>query len=108
MLKMQILRKIFNFINRKDPYVKIFLLPDKKKKFETRVHRKTLAARFEEEFNLTVLYKDLGTKTIGLVVHDFDRFGKHEVIGRVGMSYLLKKSSVKPIYGNFSSRNLVV
>lgn len=25
-----------------DPYVKVYLLPDKKKKFETKVHRKTL------------------------------------------------------------------
>ena len=33
-----------------DPYVKVFLLPDKKKKFETKVHRKTLSPVFNESF----------------------------------------------------------
>ena len=33
-----------------DPYVKVFLLPDKKKKFETKVHRKTLNPVFNETF----------------------------------------------------------
>ncbi|MED6288612.1 hypothetical protein CHARACLAT_028318, partial [Characodon lateralis] len=41
-----------------DPYVKLYLLPDKKKKFETKVHRKTLEPNFNETFlfkvNLTV------------------------------------------------------
>lgn len=33
-----------------DPYVKVYLLPDKKKKFETKVHRKTLNPCFNEQF----------------------------------------------------------
>jgi len=33
-----------------DPYVKVYLLPDKKKKFETKVHRKTLNPIFNETF----------------------------------------------------------
>lgn len=33
-----------------DPYVKVYLLPDKKKKFETKVHRKTLNPVFNEIF----------------------------------------------------------
>ncbi|GCC37435.1 hypothetical protein chiPu_0015939 [Chiloscyllium punctatum] len=33
-----------------DPYVKVFLLPDKKKKYETKVHRKTLNPVFNESF----------------------------------------------------------
>ncbi|KAK4298060.1 hypothetical protein Pmani_029567, partial [Petrolisthes manimaculis] len=34
-----------------DPYVKVYLLPDKKKKFETKVHRKTLNPEFNETFH---------------------------------------------------------
>lgn len=30
-----------------------------------------------------VPYKDIGSKTFVLVVYDFDRFGKHDTIGRV-------------------------
>lgn len=37
-----------------DPYVKLFLLPDKKKKFETKVHRKTLEPSFNETFTFKV------------------------------------------------------
>lgn len=33
-----------------DPYVKVYMLPDKKKKFETKVHRKTLNPVFNETF----------------------------------------------------------
>ena len=33
-----------------DPYVKIYVMPDKKKKMETKVHRKTLDPVFNETF----------------------------------------------------------
>lgn len=33
-----------------DPYVKVVLLPDKKKKFDTKVHKKTLNPVFNETF----------------------------------------------------------
>lgn len=33
-----------------DPYVKVFILPDKKKKFDTKVHKKTLNPVFNETF----------------------------------------------------------
>lgn len=39
-----------------DPYVKVFLLPDKKKKFETKVHRKTLNPVFNEQFTFKVFF----------------------------------------------------
>ena len=37
-----------------DPYVKVYLLPDKNKKFETKVHRKTLEPVFNESFKFNV------------------------------------------------------
>jgi len=40
-----------------DPYVKVYLLPDKKKKFETKVHRKTLNPEFNETFVFKVKYQ---------------------------------------------------
>ncbi|KAF7224524.1 synaptotagmin-1b [Nothobranchius furzeri] len=66
-----------------DPYVKMYLLPDKKKKFETKVHRKTLEPNFNETFTFKVLYTDLGGKTLVMTVYDFDRFSKHDAIGAV-------------------------
>ncbi|KAG7246495.1 hypothetical protein CRUP_018202, partial [Coryphaenoides rupestris] len=71
-----------------DPYVKVYLLPDKKKKFETKVHRKTLEPDFNETFTFKIPYTELGGKTLVMTVYDFDRFSKHDAIGgvRVPMS----------------------
>lgn len=66
-----------------DPYVKIYLLPDKKKKFETKVHRKTLNPVFNETFVFKVPYSEIATKTLVFAVYDFDRFSKHDQIGEV-------------------------
>ncbi|XP_069485384.1 synaptotagmin-1 isoform X2 [Ambystoma mexicanum] len=66
-----------------DPYVKMFLLPDKKKKYETKVHRKTLNPVFNEQFTFKVPYSELGGKTLVMAVYDFDRFSKHDIIGEV-------------------------
>ncbi len=37
-----------------DPYVKVYLMPDRKRKQETRVHRKTLNPVFNESFKFEV------------------------------------------------------
>ncbi|XP_041934779.1 synaptotagmin-1a isoform X2 [Alosa alosa] len=66
-----------------DPYVKVYLMPDKKKKFETKVHRKTLNPTFNEQFTFKVPYTELGGKTLIMTVYDFDRFSKHDAIGDV-------------------------
>uniref|UniRef100_A0A4W5ME75 Synaptotagmin n=1 Tax=Hucho hucho TaxID=62062 RepID=A0A4W5ME75_9TELE len=73
-----------------DPYVKLYLLPDKKRKFETKVHRKTLNPTFNETFTFKVPYSELGGRTLVMTVYDFDRFSKHDSIGalRVPMSSL--------------------
>ncbi|KAI5642690.1 c2 domain-containing protein [Phthorimaea operculella] len=67
-----------------DPYVKVYLLPDKKKKFETKVHRKTLSPVFNETFVFKgVPYADAMNKTLVFAIYDFDRFSKHDQIGEV-------------------------
>ncbi|XP_036368181.1 synaptotagmin-1 isoform X2 [Octopus sinensis] len=67
-----------------DPYVKVYLMPDKKKKFETKVHRKTLNPVFNESFTFkNVPYADITGKTLIFAIYDFDRFSKHDQIGQV-------------------------
>lgn len=67
-----------------DPYVKVYLMPDKKKKFETKVHRKTLNPVFNESFTFkNVPYADITGKTLVFAIYDFDRFSKHDQIGQV-------------------------
>ncbi|XP_056263823.1 synaptotagmin Va isoform X2 [Pseudoliparis swirei] len=66
-----------------DPYVKVYMLPDKKKKFETKIQRKNLCPVFNETFTFKIPYSELGGQTLVLQVFDFDRFGKHDVIGEI-------------------------
>jgi synaptotagmin-1 len=39
-----------------DPYIKVFILPDKKKKFETKPQKRTLNPVFNETFVFKVYY----------------------------------------------------
>lgn len=66
-----------------DPYCKVYLLPDKKKKFETKVHRKTLNPVFNETFVFKVPYNEIVMRTLVFAVFDFDRFSKHDQIGEI-------------------------
>jgi len=67
-----------------DPYVKVYLMPDKKRKFETKVHRKTLNPFFNELTSFKQLpYSETFDKTLVFAVFDYDRFSKHDQIGEV-------------------------
>uniref|UniRef100_A0A0N4UPU8 Protein amnionless n=1 Tax=Dracunculus medinensis TaxID=318479 RepID=A0A0N4UPU8_DRAME len=68
-----------------DPYVKLFLMPDKKKKFQTKVQRKSLNPVFNETFIFKVPYNEISGQTLILNVFDFDRFGKHDQIGQISI-----------------------
>jgi len=69
-----------------DPYVKVYLLPETKgqKKYETKVHRKTLNPFFNQQFEFKNLpYAETFDKTLMLNIFDYDRFSKHDQIGEV-------------------------
>ncbi|XP_001602728.2 synaptotagmin-10 isoform X3 [Nasonia vitripennis] len=66
-----------------DPYVKIYLLPDRKKKYQTKVHRKNLNPIFNETFIFSVSHEDLQERYLQFSVYDFDRFSRHDLIGQV-------------------------
>ena len=54
------------------------------KKFETKVHRKTLNPFFNETFQFKNLpYADTFDKTLMFTIFDYDRFSKHDRIGEV-------------------------
>ncbi|XP_071228827.1 synaptotagmin-6-like [Salvelinus alpinus] len=76
-----------------DPYVKIYLLPDRKK-FQTRVHRKTLNPTFDESFQFPVPYDELAVRKLHMSVFDFDRFSRHDMIGEVVVDNLVETSDL--------------
>lgn len=53
-----------------DPYVKVYLLPDKKKKFETKVHRKTLNPVFNETFVFKVCVQNEFDATMVWIIRE--------------------------------------
>ncbi|KAJ8364267.1 hypothetical protein SKAU_G00130980 [Synaphobranchus kaupii] len=84
-----------------DPYVKIYLLPDRKKKFQTKVHRKTLNPVFNETFQFGVPLAELHSRKLHFSVYDFDRFSRHDLIGQVVVENLLdfsEGSGEKPVW----------
>ncbi|XP_036441506.1 synaptotagmin-9 [Colossoma macropomum] len=72
-----------DFSGTSDPYVKIYLLPDRKTKHQTKVHRKTLNPVFDEVFLFPVAYAELPSRKLHFTVYDFDRFSRHDIIGQV-------------------------
>uniref|UniRef100_A0A3Q3XGH1 C2 domain-containing protein n=1 Tax=Mola mola TaxID=94237 RepID=A0A3Q3XGH1_MOLML len=72
-----------DFSGTSDPYVKIYLLPDRKTKHQTKVHRKTLNPVFDEVFLFPVAYTELSSRKLHFSIYDFDRFSRHDLIGQV-------------------------
>lgn len=81
-----------DFSGTSDPYVKIYLLPDRKNKFQTKVHRKTLNPEFDEQFLFSIPYKELTDRTLQFSVYDFDRFSRHDLIGAVVIKDILQET----------------
>uniref|UniRef100_K7GAC8 Synaptotagmin 3 n=1 Tax=Pelodiscus sinensis TaxID=13735 RepID=K7GAC8_PELSI len=69
---------------------KDYLLPDRKKKFQTKVHRKTLNPVFNETFSFNVPFAELPGRKLHFSVYDFDRFSRHDLIGQVVLDNLLE------------------
>ncbi|XP_039078484.1 synaptotagmin-10 [Hyaena hyaena] len=83
-----------DFTGTSDPYVKMYLLPDRKKKFQTRVHRKTLNPLFDETFQFPVAYDQLSNRKLHFSIYDFDRFSRHDMIGEVILDNLFEVSDL--------------
>ncbi|XP_028305337.1 synaptotagmin VIII isoform X2 [Gouania willdenowi] len=66
-----------------DPYVKVYISPDKTKTCETKVFRATLNPVFNEHFTFQLSKSSLLKSTVVMKVFDFNRFSKHEIIGEL-------------------------
>jgi len=65
-----------------DPFVKVYLLPDKKPKYETKVHRKNCNPKFDQSFVFkNIPYVDTFDKTLVFAVYDYDRFSSSDQTG---------------------------
>ncbi|XP_041652052.1 synaptotagmin VIII [Cheilinus undulatus] len=66
-----------------DPYVKVYICPDKAKTCETKVFKNTLNPVFNEKFNFQISKSTLLKSTVVMKVYDFNRFSKHNIIGEL-------------------------
>ncbi|KAL9850066.1 synaptotagmin-8 isoform 1-T7 [Geothlypis trichas] len=66
-----------------DPYVIVYLTSDRKKRYETKVYRKTLNPIFNESFTFQVPQDEVSESTLVMQIYDFNRFSKHDIIGEV-------------------------
>uniref|UniRef100_A0A8R1DKY5 C2 domain-containing protein n=1 Tax=Caenorhabditis japonica TaxID=281687 RepID=A0A8R1DKY5_CAEJA len=68
-----------------DPYVKVFVLPERKQKFETRIIRNTLNPTYNETFQFSISFNELHSKMLMLVVYDYDRLSKDDKMGQLSV-----------------------
>lgn len=84
-----------DFSGTSDPYVKVYLLPDRKNKSQTKVHRKTLNPEFNETFAFQLPYAELDKRMVQFSIYDFDRFSRHDLIGVVIVKDMCKTDLAK-------------
>ena len=72
-----------------NPYCKVSLLPDHRSQLQTKVHKKTLAPKFDEEFIFDVSPSKLQNCHLEILLFNFDQFvSKHECMGQVRIALL--------------------
>ncbi|XP_064612197.1 rabphilin-3A-like isoform X2 [Liolophura sinensis] len=79
-----------------DPYVKVYLKPDKDKrsKYKTSIKKRTLNPDFHEEFVYEIKQNELAKKTLEITVWDKD-IGKNDFIGGVQLGINAKGDRLK-------------
>ena len=65
------------------PYVKVCLLPDKKKKLQTKTRQKTSNPLFNEQFIFSCSLSGLKERSLRFTVFDFDRFSRQSAVGKI-------------------------
>lgn len=66
-----------------NPYCKVSLLPDHKSQLQTRIHKRTLAPKFDEEFIFDISPSRLPHCYLEILIFNYDHFSKHECVGQV-------------------------
>ena len=88
-----------------DPYVKLYLKPDKdkKSKFKTVVKKKTLNPEYNEEFVYEIKHNELAKKTLEITVWDRDIGKANDFIGGVQLGINAKGERLKHWFDTLKS-----
>ena len=66
-----------------DPFLKVVLLPDRRRKFQTKVFKRSQSPQINETFQFQINYDELRRRILLLSVYDFGRSTKRSLIGTV-------------------------
>ncbi|CAF1039599.1 unnamed protein product [Adineta ricciae] len=66
-----------------NPFIKLTLLPDRRKKFQTKLHKHTRSRQFNETFPIPIAFDDLQKRILLFSVYDFRRSSKRNLIGTI-------------------------
>ena len=95
------------------PYLKLCLLPDKKRRMHSKT-RKGESPLFNEEFIFSVPKSELSERTLRIAVCDFDRFSRQNVLGYVviplqdEMNSLMQPEQNKELWVELSDTDVAV
>lgn len=92
-----------------DPYVKIYLKPDKKKKskYKTKVKPKTLNPVFNEDFTYPIKQSELAKKTLEITVWDRDIGRSSDYIGGIQLGIHAKGECLRHWFETLKDVNQV-
>lgn len=66
-----------------DPYLKILLLPDRRRKLQSKVYKRCQTAQIDETFQFQINYEELRRRVLLFSIYDFGRSSKRSLIGTV-------------------------
>lgn len=67
----------------RDPFVRIYLLPDEENYLQSKVRRRTLSPKFNEKFTFQVEESDLCNRTLRMSIYDVDKRKVRHTLGHV-------------------------
>lgn len=77
-----------------NPFVKITILPDRRRKFQTRVSRHTQSIQLNETFQYPISYAQLCKRILLFSVYDFRRSSKRNLIGTVKIEEIYSMTDI--------------
>jgi hypothetical protein len=77
-----------------NPFLKLTLLPDRRKRFQTKVYKHTQSIQIHETFQFHIAYEELCQRILLLSLYDFRRSSKRNLIGTVKIDEISSISDI--------------
>ncbi|GAB6025396.1 synaptotagmin XV [Chamberlinius hualienensis] len=81
-LKAKYLKGRSMFYSPRDPFVRLYLLPDEITYYQTKVRYRTLSPKFKETFTFKIEYEECSSRSLKFVIYDFDKKNVRHSLGQ--------------------------